>query len=125
MAMKILTLLVLSSVGFADCGKVLFYMPFISESVKITFMPVAKELASRGHSVTIVTPYPDKKIDAELDIRQISFDSRFLTDKIQTVSKEKLSSTANDSFPIFELFNMAFTASQFIGLAIRILFLGL
>ena len=61
------SLLFLSAVGSSTAGKVLFYMPFISESVKITFMPVAKELSSRGHSVTIVTPFPG--ISVEIDYR--------------------------------------------------------
>jgi hypothetical protein len=102
-------LIILIYVGFGDCGKVLFYMPFISESVKITFMPVATELALRGHSVTIVTPFPDKKVNPTLGIRQISFDSNFMVENIKRISKEKLGVSANDSFPIFELFNVAFT----------------
>ena len=95
-------------VNTSNCGKILFYMPFISESVKITFMPVAVELASRGHSVTIVTPYPDKMLDNS-NIRQISFDSEFMVDKIRQISKEKLNPDSDDKFPIFELFNVAFT----------------
>ncbi len=58
-------LLFLSVFDSSTAGKVLFYMPFISESVKITFMPVAKELSSRGHSVTIVTPYPGANVETE------------------------------------------------------------
>ena len=95
-------------VNTSHCGKILFYMPFISESVKITFMPVAIELASRGHSVTIVTPFPDKMVDNQ-NIRQISFDSKFMIDKIREMSKEKLNPNSDDKFPIFELFNVAFT----------------
>ena len=95
-------------VNTSHCGKILFYMPFISESVKITFMPVAVELASRGHSVTIVTPYPDKMLDNS-NIRQISFDSEFMVDKIREISKEKLNPNSDDKFPIFDLFNVAFT----------------
>jgi len=30
---------------------VLFYMPYTSKSVKITYMPLAEELAKRGHQV--------------------------------------------------------------------------
>jgi hypothetical protein len=106
-----ISLTILSAIGFCSGGKVLFYMPFISESVKITFMPVAKELASRGHSVTIVTPFPDKKIDSS-SIQQISFDSQFMVDSIREMSKSKLNPNADASFPIFDLFNMAFIVSQ-------------
>jgi hypothetical protein len=55
----------MSAFDLSTAGKVLFYMPFISESVKITFMPVAKELASRGHSVTIVTPFPGDHVKTD------------------------------------------------------------
>ena len=67
-AMKVtffFSLMFLSAFDSSTAGKVLFYMPFISESVKITFMPVAKELSSRGHSVTIVTPYPGDNVETE------------------------------------------------------------
>ncbi len=41
-------------------GRFLFYMPLISKSMKITFMPLAEELASRGHQVVVVMPYEAK-----------------------------------------------------------------
>jgi hypothetical protein len=75
---------VLALAGAADCGNVLFYMPFISESVKITFMPVVKELASRGHGVTVVTPFPDKTVE-QPNVRQITFDSSFMHAAIRQV----------------------------------------
>ena len=107
----IVSLTILSSIGLCNGGKVLFYMPFISESVKITFMPVAKELAARGHAVTIVTPFPDKSVDS-LNLRQISFDNKFMVDSIRQMSKSKLNPDADASFPIFDLFNIAFTVSS-------------
>ena len=106
--MKNIIFVIFLLIGFGHCGKVLFYMPFISESVKITFTPVARELAARGHSVTIVTPFPDKNVD----MRQISFDNAFMVENIRRVSNEKLSSTSNGSFPIFELFSISFTVSH-------------
>ncbi len=41
-------------------SRFLFYMPLISKSMKITFMPLAGELASRGHQVVVVMPYESK-----------------------------------------------------------------
>ena len=43
----------------ANCepGKILFFMPVIPKSSKITWYPLAKKLADRGHQVTIVCPY--------------------------------------------------------------------
>jgi len=34
-------------------GHVLFYFPVMPQSAKITFMPVAEELAARGHEVYV------------------------------------------------------------------------
>jgi hypothetical protein len=35
----------------ADAGSVFLFAPFLSKSVTITFIPLVKELASRGHQV--------------------------------------------------------------------------
>ena len=53
----------------------------------------------------------DEKIDSSLNIRQITFDSQFMVDQIREVSKEKLNPDADANFPIFDLFNIAFTVS--------------
>ena len=45
----------------ANGGKIMFWMPIGSESVKITYLPVAEELVKRGHEVTIVHPHPMKE----------------------------------------------------------------
>ena len=47
--------------NFASCGSILFYMPIVTKSIRITFMPVATEMAKRGHEVVVVTQHPDKK----------------------------------------------------------------
>ena len=44
-----LALTLLASSG--EAGKFLFYMAFVSKSMKITFMPIVEELAARGHEV--------------------------------------------------------------------------
>ncbi len=40
----------------AEGGRLLFWMPVVSESMKICFMPLAEELVKKGHQVTIVMP---------------------------------------------------------------------
>ena len=35
-------------------GKYLFYMPYVTRSMKITFMPLVNELANRGHQVHVL-----------------------------------------------------------------------
>ena len=41
-------------------GSYLFYLPFSSKSNKLALMPMVKELARRGHSVTVVSPNKEK-----------------------------------------------------------------
>ena len=40
--------------GLANAGKILFYIPLCSRSIKITFMPLATEMANRGHQVCTI-----------------------------------------------------------------------
>jgi hypothetical protein len=40
--------------GIRTKGHILFYFPIITKSAKITFMPVAEEMAKRGHQVILV-----------------------------------------------------------------------
>ncbi len=53
-------------------GRILFYMPLVSKSMKITFMPLAEELASRGHEVVVVMPHEAKSKYDKLDILTIN-----------------------------------------------------
>jgi hypothetical protein len=39
--------------GVAESGKVLFFAPFVSKSMVITYKPIMKELAKKGHQVLI------------------------------------------------------------------------
>jgi glucuronosyltransferase len=41
--------------------RILFLTPVGSKSHKFAFMPIAEELASRGHQVTVVSPYKASK----------------------------------------------------------------
>ena len=48
---------------FSPCfsERILFLTPVGSKSHKFAFMPIAEELASRGHQVTVVSPYKASK----------------------------------------------------------------
>ena len=65
-----------------ECGRIMFYMPFVSKSMRITYMPVVRELAARGHEVTVVTPYDSKEPD---NVHMVIIDSPFeeILDEVQ------------------------------------------
>jgi len=46
--------------GNVQAGKILFFIPFSSKSVKITFTPVLEKLAERGHEIVVVMPFDEK-----------------------------------------------------------------
>ena len=52
----VLVLCIISRLCYA--GRYLFYMPYSTKSMKITFMPVVEELGRHGHEVTVVMAYP-------------------------------------------------------------------
>ena len=56
-------LLVLATMLIVSCegGKILFWMPVGSKSMKITYMPMLEELAKRGHEITLVHPFKMKE----------------------------------------------------------------
>ncbi len=43
---------ILCSVG--ESGKILFFAPFVSKSIVITYSPILRELAKKGHQVSIL-----------------------------------------------------------------------
>ena len=51
-------------------------------------MPVASEMARRGHEVVVITQHPDKKPDHNLT--EITIDGKIFNDMIEKVSVEKL-----------------------------------
>jgi hypothetical protein len=50
---RVFFIVLLSSVEI-ESGKVLIYAPFIAKSITITFAPLVKELARRGHQVWMI-----------------------------------------------------------------------
>ena len=61
MDFKSLVIYVIFLFASTNGGKVLFYIPLATKSVKITFTPVLEALAERGHDVTAVMPFEASK----------------------------------------------------------------
>lgn len=62
--MKSVGVLVLFLAVSASGGKILFFFPMAPKSSTMTYVPLAQELASRGHDVTVVSLFKndDKKL---------------------------------------------------------------
>ena len=63
--------------GYVHGGNVLFFMPIIPKSNKMTWYPLAEEMAKRGHQVTTINPHKSTKVSTAqcLKITQnVSFD---------------------------------------------------
>ena len=48
--------------GYVHGGNVLFFMPIIPKSNKMTWYPLAEEMAKRGHQVTTINPHKSTKV---------------------------------------------------------------
>ncbi len=64
-----------SSVVAEKTGRILFYMPLTSKSMKITFMPLAESLAERGHQVVVLMPHQATPKSKNLQV--VTVDSEF------------------------------------------------
>ena len=62
-----LILCVILSLTNVQAGKVLFYIPMSTKSVKITFIPLLEALAEKGHDVTVAMPFAAPK-DAKYQV---------------------------------------------------------
>ena len=61
------------STCMVQSGKILFWCPVGSKSMRITFMPVIENLASNGHEITLVTPFVGKeKVKGVTEIQAVS-----------------------------------------------------
>lgn len=58
--MKLITITLLFTTA-AYASNILVVMPLPTFSHMNAFLPIMKELANRGHNVTMVSPYPQKK----------------------------------------------------------------
>ncbi|XP_069696750.1 UDP-glycosyltransferase UGT5-like [Periplaneta americana] len=52
---------VLTLLSMCHCARILVLFPFPSMSHKIIATPLLRELATRGHQVTVFSPYPEKQ----------------------------------------------------------------
>ena len=107
--LSIITLLLIDKPRLVSCGSILFYMPFVSKSMKITYMPVAEEMAARGHEVVVLMQHPTKKPNPKL--KEIIIDGREIEELTEKVSEQKLKSGDGGRIPIFDMLNTAFLVS--------------
>merc|ERR1712226_501783 len=63
-------------------------------------MPVASEMAGRGHEVVVITQHPDKKPDPKLT--EITIDGTIFNNLMEKVSAEKLKTGGNPDPPLME-----------------------
>ena len=106
--LNLVTLLIVLFGAFfpsGDCGSLLFYMPLVSRSMKITFMPLAEAMAERGHEVVVVMPHPSKKPHPK--VKEIIVDATGFEAFTAKASKESLQAGASTVPPIMEFFNVA------------------
>ena len=64
-----------------EAGKIMFWMPVGSKSMKITYMPMLEELAKRGHEITVVHPFKMKEpVKGITEIISVDKVDKFLAD---------------------------------------------
>ena len=68
-------------------------------------MPLAEEMASKGHEVVVVMPYATKKPNPK--VKEIIIDSKEWDGMQAKMSEEKLQTGADSKPPLFELVNVA------------------
>ena len=115
---QLLVVLLGTVVKLASCGSVLFYIPFCSKSVKITFMPLAEEMAAKGHEVVVVMPYATKKPNPK--VKEIIIDSTEWDEMQAKMSEEKLQTGADSKPPLFEIVDIAIKVGIFSDILVRI-----
>ena len=92
-------------------GSVLFYMPVIPRSMRITFMPVAAEMAIRGHEVVVVSQYPDTNPNP--NITEIIVDEkRQLATFYNKISQQTLNEGVETYASIMEFCDVAISVSD-------------
>ena len=75
-------LLAIATMLIASCegGKILFWMPVGSKSMRITYMPMLEELAKRGHEITLVHPFKTESVEGITEIISSDKVDKFLND---------------------------------------------
>ncbi len=91
-------------------GSYLFYLPFSSKSNKLALMPMVKELAKRGHSVTLVSPNREKKTIPGVNEIINDFPDELFNSVSEAVIQEN--SSGSLSLPFFEVLEATIEANR-------------
>ena len=67
-------------------------------------MPVASEMARRGHEVVVITQHPDKNPNP--NITEITIEAKEFNEFTERVSAEKLKTGGNPDPPIMEMIEL-------------------
>ena len=74
-------------------------------------MPLAEEMAKKGHEVVVIMPYATKTPNPK--VKEIITDGREWDELQQSISNEKLQTGADQSPPVFELVDLAALVRSF------------
>jgi glucuronosyltransferase len=81
-------LLLVAVVSVSESAKILGLFPLPSKSHMAVNVAIVKELAERGHDVTVVSPFPEK---SEIpNYKNIVLDENILEKHIATLGKKEL-----------------------------------
>ena len=92
-------------------GSVFFYMPVVTKSIRLTFMPVAIEMARKGHEVVILTQHPDK--NPIPNITEITIEGKIMKVVSEKMSEEVMKEGASTSPPIMDFVEAQAAVSSF------------
>ena len=92
-------------------GSVFFYMPVVTRSIRLTFMPVANEMARKGHEVVILTQHPDK--NPIPNITEITIEGKIMKVVSEKMSEDVMKEGASTSPPLMDFVEAQVAVSSF------------
>ena len=92
-------------------GSVFFYMPVVTRSIRLTFMPVANEMARKGHEVVILTQHPDK--NPIPNITEITIEGKIMKVVSEKMSEDVMKEGASTSPPLMDFVEAQVAVSCF------------
>ena len=72
-------------------------------------MPLAEEMAARGHEVVVLMPHPTKKPNPK--VNEIIIDGHEFIELTEKLSEKELKAGADGIPPVFEMFNAGLLVS--------------
>ena len=75
-------------------------------------MPLAEEIAAKGHEVVVVMPYATKKPNPK--VKEIIIDGKELDDLHEGMSVTQLKTGADSKYPLFEVVDIAVSVSKYL-----------